>query len=915
MRREHRELPIALLVCLCSFVVTRVAAQTDKDTRVPNALLAQQRAGDVRRTEPVVDSGPRLITLVLRQASLKEALRAVSEKSGVQLIYNDGDLPADWLVTVTLSDATVEDAIARVLSGTALRARPAEGGIVIEAQVQRDRHEEREQEGSLSGRVTDAETGLPIAAVTVRLEEADLETTTSSEGEYRFARVAAGEYTLSVRRVGYERAARAIVVVDGEERHADVVMSRTPTVLDQVVTTGTVIPTEVKALPTPISVITAEQIEQQHAFTMMGILRQAVPTAVAHDAPSIPANTNISVRGASSLTGTGDMKIFIDGIEASSSGSMPVDPSSIDRIEVVRGPQAATLYGADAAGGVIQIFTKRGDATLIRPQVTVRASLGVTQTPYESIDGAMRQQYAASVRGGAPSTSYRLGSSYTRLADYAPDNGTTRQSSSGVYGGMNLARGILSLDLSGRYYRNTIPVVLNPEVFTSGYIPLSRPQYKRGDFTNQTYGAGMTLSPTSWLTSNLKLGIDRLGLDNTQTQPQLTTATDTLLTFQSFDSRKVSAGYNVAASGRITGGITGSITVGVDHYVKIVKELLATGALNTSGTIATVPPGGLNFSNNSITNTGYFAQVQVGISDALYLTAGVRSEDNSTFGKDYGIATLPRIGTSYVQPIGPLTLKLRASYGESLRTPGPSSAAAKITASAIQLANAELAPERQRGWDGGVDLVFGSVGSLGVSVFDQSAVDLIAFLQVASSPLPTYQYRNIGRVSNRGIGVEGMFHPVPWLDIRGQYGYVRSRVREVGAAAGQVQAGDTPVGVPAHTAGAALSISPQEGTTFNAGVTYLGSFRNTDVLGELRCLATLASPECPESFLSTFSFRDFIVSYPGFAKFNASIAQRVRSNVEIFLSVDNLTNNKSFEFDNSVPVVGRTTMLGLEMTY
>jgi outer membrane receptor protein involved in Fe transport len=915
MQTTRRELLSLVLIGLCSLAAVRAGAQVEGADGGSGGVITQRRAEGIERTQSPSGVLGRPITLTLLHATMKEALRAVARQADVRLIYNDSDLPVDRLVTVTISDATVEQALALVLRGTELRARPTEGGIAVEPQASRARSERRALQGSLSGLVTDATDGKPVAGVDVRLEEVSLSASTGSDGTYRFPAVPAGTYTLTARRVGYQRVTRTATITDGEERKEDIAMTPAPTILEQVVTTGTVIPTEVKALPTPISVVTADQIEQQHAFTMMAIIRQAVPTAVAHDAPNIPANTSISVRGASSLTGTGDMKIFIDGVEASSSGNVAVDPSSIDRIEVIRGPQAATLYGADAAGGVIQIFTKRGDSSLARPQVNVRAALGVTQTPYEGLDGAMRQQYSGSVRGGMPGTTYRLGGSYTHLADYAPDNGPTRQSASGIYGGMNFSRGIFSLDLSGRYYRNTIPAVLNPEVYAMGYVPLSRPQYRRGDFTNQTYGVGMTLSPTSWLTSNLKLGIDRLGLDNTQTQPHLTTPADTLLAFQSFDSRKLSAGYNMTASGRLGGSVAGSLTLGIDHYVKVVKELLASGAVNTSGTIATVPPGGLNFSNNAITNTGYFAQAQISVRDALYLTAGVRSEDNSTFGKDYGVATLPRVGASYVHPVGAMTLKLRASYGESLRTPGPSNAAAKVTAGAIQLANSELAPEKQLGWDGGVDLVFGSTGSLSVSAFDQTAIDLIAFLQVASSPLPTYQYRNIGRVSNKGIGVEGTFKPAPWLEIRGQYGYVRSRVKEVGAAGGQVQAGDAPIGVPAHTAGAALTFTRHEGTTLNAGVTYLGSFRNTDVLGELRCLATFSAPECPESFLSTFSFRDFIMSYPGFAKLNASIAQRLRSNVEVFLSVENLTNNKAFEFDNSVPVVGRTTMLGFEVTY
>ena len=914
MQTTCRETLFVVLIGLCSLTPIRAGAQGGSEGDSGSAFN-QPKSDAVERAQSSGDHAGRLITLSLQQATMKEALRAVAKQANVRLIYNDNDLPADRLVTVTLSDATVERALALVLRGTELQARRTEDGIAIEPLGDPERSGRRISQGSISGRVTDAATGRPIPAVAVRLEEISLATSSDDEGAYRFPAVPAGTYSLTARRVGYERIARTVVVADDHETSASLAMTPAPTVLDQVVTTGTLIPTEVKALPTPVSVVTSEQIQERHPLTMMAIIRQAVPTAVAHDAPNVPANSDISVRGASSLTGRGDMKIFIDGVEATSFGNAPVDPASIDRIEAIRGPQAATLYGADAAGGVIQIFTKRGDPSLARPQLDARVATGLTQTPYTGFGSVLRQQYTASVYGGAPNVSYRFGGGYKRLADYVAESGRTRQSSSSAYGSMNFSRGILVADLSARYLRHAVPLVFNPEELSAGYVPDSRPAYTRSDFTNETYGARVTVTPVSWWQNRFTLGIDRLGLRNTQTQPRLRTPQDTLLEYTQFGSRKLSAGYNVTASSALSQTLAGSLIAGVDHYIQEVSTTSTTQALNTSGTISTMPAGGINVTDNSVTNMGYFVQGQLAFHDAIFLTAGLRSEDNSTFGTDYGLATLPRIGLSLVHPIGGATLKMRVSYGKSLRTPQPTEATGQVNPGSIQLANPKLAPERQQGWDGGIDLVFGHSGSLGISGFDQTAIDLIAFLQVASAPLPTYQYQNIGRVANRGLEVEATFTPAPWLALTGQYGYVHSRVRAVGTATGQVGVGDPPIGVPSHTAGAALTVTPRAGTTLNAGLTYVGSFRGMDWLLTLRCLATLSTSECPESFLSTFSFRDFITDYPGFAKFNASVAHRFSPQLEAFIAIDNLTNKSAFEFDNSSPVVGRTTMFGVEVTY
>jgi outer membrane receptor protein involved in Fe transport len=661
-------------------------------------------------------------------------------------------------------------------------------------------------------------------------------------------------------------------------------------------------------------VISADQIAQQQPFTLMAVMRQAVPTSVAFDPPNGTPTSSISVRGASSLNGSGDMKIFIDGIEASSFGQSPIDVTSIDRVEVIRGPEAATIYGADAASGVIQVFTKRGDVTLKRPQLDARVSLGISQTPYAGARDVARQRYSVALRGGGEDAGYNVGGGYTRLANYAPNNGTTRQSVPSIYGGMNLARGIMTVDVSARHLESNIPDAFNPLLSETGFAAGVPPQ-SLSKFTNETAGGRLTAMPTGWWRNKLTVGVDGFGFRNLQTTPRRTSASDTLLYVSDRHARKFSMSLNTTFSGYVRPGLHGSITLGIDHYTLDVASVSTSRALNTSGTIQTVPAGAFNQSLTSIRNTGYFTQLQASVRDAVFLTVGLRAENNTTFGTDYGTAILPRVGLSLVRAVGAATLKIRGSYGEAFRAPRSGQAAGLTTTSALQLENPALRPEKQRGWDGGVDLNFGSRASLGVSVFNQTARDLISFLQVATEPMTTYQYRNIGRVSNKGLELEGSARVTPWLRARAQYGYVRSHVEETGAAGGLVQAGDVPVNVPTHTAGLAITATPFDNSSLSAGVTYVGSWYETDVLSEFRCLATLSEEACPAEFLSSYSTRVFRVPYPAFAKVNATITHRFTPQFEAYLSVDNLANNESYEFSNALPVMGRTTMVGLHFTY
>ena len=131
--------------------------------------------------------------------------------------------------------------------------------------------------------------------------------------------------------------------------------------LDPVVVTATRQAAPLSALMADVTVIDREQIQRLGQGTITDLLgRQPGIQTSAYGGQG--AATSFYVRGANS----NQLKVLIDGIAINS-----IDPSGsplrllsladVDRIEILRGP-AATLYGADAIGGVIQIFTRQAQA-------------------------------------------------------------------------------------------------------------------------------------------------------------------------------------------------------------------------------------------------------------------------------------------------------------------------------------------------------------------------------------------------------------------------------------------------------------------------------------------------------------------------------------------------------------------------
>jgi len=119
----------------------------------------------------------------------------------------------------------------------------------------------------------------------------------------------------------------------------------------------------------PVTVITREDIESKQAATVEEVL-QTVPGVTLTNNGGPGKQTSLFLRGADSK----NVLVLIDGIQVGGATTgltrfefLPLD--QVERIEVVRGPRSA-LYGSEAIGGVVQIFTRRGDGKT-RPRVAV----------------------------------------------------------------------------------------------------------------------------------------------------------------------------------------------------------------------------------------------------------------------------------------------------------------------------------------------------------------------------------------------------------------------------------------------------------------------------------------------------------------------------------------------------------------
>jgi TonB-linked SusC/RagA family outer membrane protein len=234
------------------------------------------------------------------------------------------------------------------------------------------------QQATITGRVTAAGSGQPLAESRVFVVGTQAVATTNADGRYTL-RTAPGTFEVRVIRVGYTEQKKPVTVSGTGTTSIDFSLQAAIVKLTEIVTTAT-----------------GEQrrVELGHSVQTLGDIGQKVETApitnltdlMVAKAPGVvvlPGNMTgaaptVRIRGIKSLSLSSDPIYVIDGIRMNSTtvnigvGGTQVsllntlNPEEISDIEIVKGPSAATLYGTDAANGVIVITTKKGQAGATR---------------------------------------------------------------------------------------------------------------------------------------------------------------------------------------------------------------------------------------------------------------------------------------------------------------------------------------------------------------------------------------------------------------------------------------------------------------------------------------------------------------------------------------------------------------------
>ena len=258
---------------------------------------------------------------------------------------------------------------------------------------------------SVSGTVTAGNTGQPLAGAQVAITAANVRSVSDERGRFQITNVPTGTHTLRVTRLGYRPITRE-VSVDASGATVALTMESDPLRLEEMVVTGygeqrrRDITGAIGSMRLEETVKDVPLTSVQQAFQgrLAGV--QVVQNA------GNPGNAiTVRVRGSSSISGGNDPLYVVDGVPMTQGnqaalnigfGGQGIDavadlnPTEIERIEVLKDASAAAIYGSRASNGVVLITTKRGQAA--RPEITFGTYYG-SQKDWKRLDMLNAAQY------------------------------------------------------------------------------------------------------------------------------------------------------------------------------------------------------------------------------------------------------------------------------------------------------------------------------------------------------------------------------------------------------------------------------------------------------------------------------------------------------------------------------------------
>ena len=206
--------------------------------------------------------------------------------------------------------------------------------------------------GTLSGKVTDAKTGVALSGVSIVIPDMKVGTATDASGNYTLKSIGEGKHLVEVSHIGYTTLAEEVIITSNTKK--DFVLSETVLENNAVVVTGVSRSTQLKKVPVSVSIVRKQDLLQNASANLIESLTKTPGISSVGTGPAISKPV---IRG----LGYNRVVTINDGVrqEGNQWGDehgIEIDDQSASKVEILRGP-GAIIYGSDAMAGVINVIT------------------------------------------------------------------------------------------------------------------------------------------------------------------------------------------------------------------------------------------------------------------------------------------------------------------------------------------------------------------------------------------------------------------------------------------------------------------------------------------------------------------------------------------------------------------------------
>jgi TonB-linked SusC/RagA family outer membrane protein len=584
------------------------------------------------------------------------------------------------------------------------------------------------QTGTVNGRVTVTGTGEAIVGASVMLVGTNIGTETDENGEFVLLNVPVGRQQIRVAQIGYRVGMLELNVQSGSITAEAIQLTRTVLRLDEVVVTGTAGQARRREVGNSIAQLQIAEAPDPPASIETMLQGRAAGVNLTLGGGASGAGGTVRLRGAVSVSQSNQPIIYIDGIRTRSEGyrrNRPVsgytgrganiqqnplndiDPADIERIEIIKGSAATTLYGTEASAGVIQIFTKKGRVGA--PRWTFQVDQGFAQlrpfgtegNPYLNLKPAdyavfatdpeatlgggscgdlepnqdcswirrgYRSKYAGSVGGGVEGLSYFVAGSYSKYDGVLPNDTESKYSARGNFS-FDVANNV-RVDWNTQYTSSNVGhtaqgnnahgLTLNVYRQERNYFQSNDPRDLRKllnqeidtDINRLVTGVTANVTPWPWFTNRYTIGYDFAHQELRNLRPfGFVRAPSGIIGQDQIYYQTLTSDYVGNMTYGLTGSIRGTFSFGGQSILTKTVRTSAYGEDFAGPGVPEVDDAAIYVAGENRVrnvNAGFFVQNMFDISNKLFVTTGLRVDGHSAFGKNLGLQAYPKASVSYV---------------------------------------------------------------------------------------------------------------------------------------------------------------------------------------------------------------------------------------------------------------------------